>query len=78
MKRYAAGMSKVLGKNVRAIRKQKGISLEELSDNTDFTVELIYRIERGEYRMRLEHVRRLAVYLGEQPANLLREGTIEE
>lgn len=67
----------VFGKNVRAIRKRKGISLEKISEDVDFNLELIYRIERGEYRMRLEHVRRLAVYLGEHPSDMLRERLIK-
>lgn len=62
---------KFLGRNIRTIRTRKGISLETISDAVDLSLEIMYRIERGEYELELKHLGRLSAYLGESPADLL-------
>jgi transcriptional regulator with XRE-family HTH domain len=54
-----AGLPQKLGKNVRAARKERGWTQEELSARTKLAVVQISRIERGKREIRLGTLIRL-------------------
>ncbi len=51
---------KRFGQRLRDIRKEKGISQEELAGKTGFELSQIGRIERGEINTSLSHVSAIA------------------
>lgn len=64
---------KLLGRNLKKIRKSKGVSLEELSYAVEISVNTINRIEHGTYNLLLRELWRLGDYFGESPADLIRK-----
>ena len=52
------------GKRVRALRKQAGLSQEELAARTDITVDFVSLIERGINAPSFETLEKLAKVLG--------------
>jgi transcriptional regulator with XRE-family HTH domain len=57
-------VAKVFGSKVRAVRKLKGISQDELALRADIDRSYVGRIERGEVRITLEKAYKLANTLG--------------
>jgi transcriptional regulator with XRE-family HTH domain len=62
-----------LGRNLRAYRRAKGLSQEELADLLGFHRTYIGGLERGERNVTLQTLDRLAAQLGADPIDLLRE-----
>jgi transcriptional regulator with XRE-family HTH domain len=61
---------KKFGLNLRAIRKAKGVSQEELAGETGFELSQIGRIERGEVNTSISHVAAIAKALKVKPEEL--------
>lgn len=58
------GFLRKFGENVRALRKAKGLSQEDLGDRTDLHYTYIGGIERGERNPSLKNAARIAKALG--------------
>jgi transcriptional regulator with XRE-family HTH domain len=61
---------KAFGKNIRKIRKEKGISQEQLAFDTDMELRQIGRIERGEINTGIKSVFIIAKALSVSPKDL--------
>ena len=57
--------------NLRATRKQKGLSQEELADMAGLHRTYVGSVERGERNVSIDNVERLAVALGLDVVDLL-------
>jgi transcriptional regulator with XRE-family HTH domain len=68
----SASERQTLGANVRAARKRKGWSQEELADHCGLHRTYVGGIERGERNVTLENILRLAGALNVVPAELLK------
>ncbi|MEJ0025494.1 MAG: helix-turn-helix transcriptional regulator [Rhizomicrobium sp.] len=64
-------LARVLGINVRRIRKERGLSQEVLADEVDLAVTYVGQIERGLRNPTLEVVEKFAKVLGVKPLDLL-------
>ena len=62
-----------VGKNIKAIRKQKGITLQELADRTGLTKSYLSKIERSKKAPPYSTVNRIAMALEVEVAYLLSE-----
>lgn len=62
---------KRFGDKLREIRKAKGISQEELANETGFQLSQIGRIERGEINTSISHLSALSKALKVTPKELL-------
>ena len=62
-----------VGKNIRAIRKQKNITLQELADRTGFTKSYVSKIERSKKVPPYPTVNKIAMALEVEVAHLLSE-----
>ena len=51
------------GKRLQRLRKEKGITQEQLSNQTDLSVESISNIERGVHGPKFENLEKIAVVL---------------
>lgn len=60
-----------LGRQVRALRLQRGMTQEQLAEAAELSVPYISHIERGRKRASLETLERLAEALGITVAGLL-------
>lgn len=58
------------GKNLKTVRKAKGITQEQLSFDTDIELRQIGRIERGEINTGIESVFKIAKALQIEPKDL--------
>ena len=63
----------LIGKNIKTLRKQKKITLQELSDNTGFTKSYLSKIERSVKEPPYSTVNRIAAALEVEVTYLLRE-----
>lgn len=61
---------KAFGKNLRRIRKSKGVTQEQLSFDADIELRQIGRIERGEINTGIASVFKIAKILGVKPKDL--------
>ena len=61
----------IVGQRVRELRKQAGLTQEELADKADSDFRHIVRIERGESHIQLNTLAWIAQALGASPAELL-------
>ncbi|TDE13567.1 helix-turn-helix domain-containing protein [Jiangella asiatica] len=59
------------GRRVRELRKELGLSQEELADRADLHRTYVGSIERGERNVALINIHRLAKALGVPPGDLL-------
>jgi transcriptional regulator with XRE-family HTH domain len=64
-------LAKSLGVNVRRIRKEQGLSQEELADEVGLAVTYVGQVERAMRNPTLDVVERLARALGVKPLDLL-------
>jgi len=64
-------LSKTFGRNVRRVRKERGLSQEALADEVGLAVTYVGQIERGIRNPTLEIVERLARALKVKPLDLL-------
>lgn len=60
-----------IGKTMRAIRKERGLSQEELAHLASIDRSHLGRIERGERNLSIRNVLRIAAALGCRPSELL-------
>lgn len=61
----------IVGKRIRALRREKGWSQEKLAEEADLDRTYIGRIERGEKNIGLENLVKIAGALGAQATALL-------
>lgn len=66
------GIREIFAKNLRAIRRNKGLSQEELASRADLDRTYISSLERNIYNPTIDVVERLAVALEVEAATLLR------
>ncbi len=69
MRRYV--ISKRVGKKIKTIRKQKGITQEEIADKSGMHVSTLGRIERGESNPPLQTLNKIAQALRVKPKEIL-------
>lgn len=62
----------VFGRNLRVLRKERGLSQEALAHEADVDRTYISALERGVYSATIDMVDKLASVLGVEPAALLR------
>lgn len=56
-------IKKILGKNVRKLRKQRGYSQEELSLNLDLDGSYIGKVENGKLNITIDKIAAIAKFL---------------
>lgn len=64
-------INKALGKNIRALRKKKELTQEELAYKSELDYSYINQIENGKRNPSMEAVERIAKALGTKVQNLL-------
>lgn len=64
-------LQRILGRNLRAYRKARGLSQEAFADVLGFHRTYMGGLERGERNLTLKAVERLAKQLNEEPLSLL-------
>lgn len=64
-----------MANNIRKIRENQGFTLEQLADAAETSVQQVSRLERGERRLTVDWMARLAGPLGVEPAALLSNET---
>lgn len=64
-------LQKVLGENLRALRRERGLSQEDFADVLGVHRTYMGGVERGERNLTLKSVERIADRLGVDPASLL-------
>jgi transcriptional regulator with XRE-family HTH domain len=65
-------MRKLVGRNVRRLRLAKGLSQEQLADDSGFSQQYISMLESGRRNPTVVSLYMLAQALGEEPADLLK------
>lgn len=65
-------MRKLVGSNVRAVRKERGITQEELAERSGFSQQYISDLERGRRNPTIVSLYELAQALDATPVDLLR------
>ena len=53
-------LNKVIGKNLNALRKERGLSQSQLADKIDISTEFISRVERGASAPSLKSLKKIA------------------
>ena len=64
-------MRGIVGQNLRRIRKEKGLSQEDLALKSDIDRSYVGALERGVYSATVTMVGKLAKVLGVEPSTLL-------
>ena len=64
-------LGQIFGRNVRRLRKERGLSQEALADEVGLAVTYVGQIERGLRNPTLDVVERFAVILETNPLSLL-------
>lgn len=72
-----AGLAKIFGERLRALRNASGLSQAELADRVELSEEWIRRMERGEGSPSLQTIETLASVLGADPVELLSSEPVE-
>lgn len=67
----AKDLQRVLGRNVRALRRRVGLSQEAFGDEVGLHRTYVGGVERGERNLTLQTVQRLGEVLGVEPVTLL-------
>lgn len=65
-------LQRIAGANIRAIRKQRGVSQEQLADALGVHRTYMGGVERGERNLTLRSLERLAERMGVDPVSLLK------
>lgn len=73
--RVEGDLQRIAGANIRAIRRGKGLSQEELADSIGVHRTYMGGVERGERNLTLRSLERLAGRMGVDPVELLRPPT---
>lgn len=68
----AMGLAQTFGKNVRRLRKERGLSQEAVAHEVGLAVTYVGQIERGIRNPTLDVVERFAELFGQDPLVLLR------
>jgi transcriptional regulator with XRE-family HTH domain len=68
-------MRKLVGRNVRRLRLAKGLSQEQLADDSGFSQQYISMLESGQRNPTVVSLYMLAQALGAEPADLLKRIT---
>jgi transcriptional regulator with XRE-family HTH domain len=63
---------KVVGTNVRRLRKERGLTQEDLAFETGLTMRYVGMIERAEASVTVRVLGKLGAALGVEPANLFK------
>ena len=66
-------LQRIAGANIRAIRKQRGVSQEQLADALGVHRTYMGGVERGERNLTLRSLERLAERMGVDPVSLLQK-----
>lgn len=66
-------LQRIVGRNIRRLRRERGLSQEELADEIGVHRTFMGGIERGERNLTLQTFERLAQRLGVDPVSLLTE-----
>ena len=69
MRRYV--ISTKVGKRIRSIRRQKGLTQEDVADKSGMHVSTLGRIERGESNAPLQTLNKIAQVLKVKPKEIL-------
>jgi transcriptional regulator with XRE-family HTH domain len=69
MRRYI--ISKKVGRKIRIIRKQRGLTQEDIADKSGMHVSTLGRIERGESNPPLQTLNKIAQVLKVKPREIL-------
>lgn len=64
-------LTRTVARNVRRIRKEKGVTIEELSEIVDVSLNTIYGWEHARHSMKTETLSRVAAALGIDPLDLV-------
>lgn len=64
-------MRKIVGRNVRAARVERGITQEQLAEDSDFSQQYISNLERGRRNPTIVSLFEIAQALGVTPVELL-------
>jgi len=64
MPRSSNAQIRSFGKQLRCLRSERGLTQEQLAENSQLTVDQIAQVERGEISPSLTTLRRLTVGLG--------------
>jgi transcriptional regulator with XRE-family HTH domain len=67
-------LGQIFGRNVRRLRKERGLSQEALADEVGLAPTYVGQIERGQRNPTLDVVERFAEVFGVDPLGLLRLG----
>lgn len=65
-----ANLKHTFGRKLKALRKAKGLTQEQLADQTELTVESISNIERGIFGPKFDNLERIAKVLDVQVKEL--------
>lgn len=71
--RVEGDLQKILGRNLRRYREQRGLSQEDFAEVVGVHRTYMGGIERGERNLTLRSVERLAAVLGMEAVEMLRE-----
>jgi Predicted transcriptional regulators len=66
-------LQRIVGRNIRRLRRERGLSQEELADEIGVHRTFMGGVERGERNLTLQTLERLAERLGVDPVSLLRD-----
>jgi transcriptional regulator with XRE-family HTH domain len=66
-------LQRTVGRNIRRLRRERGLSQEELADEIGVHRTFMGGVERGERNLTLQTLERLAERLGVDPVSLLEE-----
>ena len=66
-------LRKIVGQNIRVLRKEKGLTQEKLAWSVDLTSDYVGNLERGQVNVSLDALGRIAKCLGVEPDALLKK-----
>jgi transcriptional regulator with XRE-family HTH domain len=72
--RDSKSLRAVLAKNIRALRKERGLSQESLADEAELHRTYIGSVERGERNISIDSIEKIAKALRVSGARLLSDG----
>lgn len=59
-------IERTIGKNIKQLRVEKGMSVQELGKEIGVSYRTLYAVEQGERRLKLSHLERIAKYFEKQ------------
>jgi len=78
LRKVSEDLTDILAQNIRAFRKSKGLSQEELADLCDLHRTYVGSVERGERNVTLSTLETLAAALGVSVPELLTKRAFED